>query len=56
MEQVWYAAYGSNLSRERFGFYLSGGQPPERVSQIGVVVLRRCQAWCARVRFRMSSR
>ena len=27
MEQVWYAAYGSNLSRKRFGYYLSGGRP-----------------------------
>ncbi|UIJ36056.1 histone deacetylase [Allobranchiibius sp. GilTou73] len=27
MEQVWYAAYGSNLSRERFGHYLFGGRP-----------------------------
>jgi hypothetical protein len=25
--RVWYAAYGSNLSRERFDFYLRGGQP-----------------------------
>jgi hypothetical protein len=24
---VWYAAYGSNLSRARFGFYLRGGTP-----------------------------
>jgi hypothetical protein len=24
---VWYAAYGSNLSRERFGVYLRGGTP-----------------------------
>jgi hypothetical protein len=24
---VWYAAYGSNLSRSRFGFYLRGGTP-----------------------------
>lgn len=24
---VWYAAYGSNLSRSRFGFYLRGGVP-----------------------------
>lgn len=27
MEQVWYAAYGSNLSRARFETYLSGGRP-----------------------------
>ncbi len=26
--QVWYASYGSNLSRERFGCYLRGGRPP----------------------------
>jgi hypothetical protein len=25
---VWYAAYGSNLSRDRFDFYLRGGRPP----------------------------
>ncbi|MEO7752218.1 MAG: histone deacetylase, partial [Terracoccus sp.] len=28
MEHVWYAAYGSNLSRSRFVHYLSGGRPP----------------------------
>lgn len=28
MEQLWYAAYGSNLSSERFGHYLGGGRPP----------------------------
>ncbi len=28
MEHVWYAAYGSNLSRSRFLHYLSGGRPP----------------------------
>lgn len=27
MSTVWYAAYGSNLSRARFGIYLRGGQP-----------------------------
>ncbi|OFE18832.1 hypothetical protein BA895_01235 [Humibacillus sp. DSM 29435] len=27
MEQLWYAAYGSNLSSERFGHYLRGGRP-----------------------------
>lgn len=27
MERVWYAAYGSNLSRDRFGYYLAGGRP-----------------------------
>ena len=27
MERVWYAAYGSNLSRDRFEYYLSGGRP-----------------------------
>lgn len=26
--QVWYVAYGSNLSAERFSCYLRGGQPP----------------------------
>jgi hypothetical protein len=26
--QVWYASYGSNLSRERFLTYLRGGRPP----------------------------
>jgi hypothetical protein len=26
-ELVWYAAYGSNLSRERFEIYLDGGRP-----------------------------
>lgn len=25
---VWYAAYGSNLSRERFRYYIEGGLPP----------------------------
>ncbi len=25
---VWYVAYGSNLSAERFSCYLQGGQPP----------------------------
>ncbi|TDD88169.1 histone deacetylase, partial [Actinomadura darangshiensis] len=24
---MWYVAYGSNLYRERFGCYLSGGRP-----------------------------
>ena len=28
MERVWYAAYGSNLSRARFEHYLGGGRPP----------------------------
>ncbi len=28
MSLVWYAAYGSNLSRERFGCYVTGGTPP----------------------------
>ncbi|MDN5767365.1 MAG: MBL fold metallo-hydrolase [Humibacillus sp.] len=27
MEQLWYAAYGSNLSSKRFGHYLGGGRP-----------------------------
>lgn len=27
MERVWYAAYGSNLCRARFEYYLSGGRP-----------------------------
>ncbi|MEO6997549.1 MAG: histone deacetylase [Terracoccus sp.] len=27
MDQLWYAAYGSNLSSERFGHYLGGGRP-----------------------------
>ena len=27
MQRVWYAAYGSNLSSERFEHYLRGGQP-----------------------------
>lgn len=27
MTDLWYAAYGSNLSRERFTTYLSGGRP-----------------------------
>ena len=27
MERVWYAAYGSNLSSERFDHYLRGGRP-----------------------------
>ena len=26
-EYVWYAAYGSNLSAQRFGYYISGGSP-----------------------------
>ena len=25
---VWYAGYGSNLSRERFACYVAGGAPP----------------------------
>lgn len=28
MQQVWYAAYGSNLCRDRFLYYLHGGCPP----------------------------
>ncbi len=28
VERVWYAGYGSNLSRERFLCYLRGGRPP----------------------------
>lgn len=28
VDRVWYAAYGSNMSRARFGFYLTGGRPP----------------------------
>jgi len=28
MDHVWYAAYGSNLSRDRFTHYLTGGRPP----------------------------
>ena len=27
MQRIWYVAYGSNLSRERFRTYLRGGQP-----------------------------
>jgi len=27
-DQVWYVAYGSNLSVDRFRFYLRGGRPP----------------------------
>lgn len=27
MTRIWYAAYGSNLSRERFDVYLTGGTP-----------------------------
>ena len=27
MQRLWYAAYGSNLSRERFQVYLQGGRP-----------------------------
>ncbi len=27
MDHVWYAAYGSNLSRDRFTHYLAGGRP-----------------------------
>ncbi len=27
MQQVWYVAYGSNLSLERFTAYLQGGRP-----------------------------
>ena len=27
MDHLWYAAYGSNLSRQRFGHYLGGGRP-----------------------------
>jgi hypothetical protein len=28
MPDLWYAAYGSNLARDRFEAYLSGGRPP----------------------------
>ena len=28
MDYVWYASYGSNLSRERFMCYIQGGKPP----------------------------
>jgi hypothetical protein len=28
VERVWYAAYGSNMNRARFEFYLTGGKPP----------------------------
>ena len=28
VERVWYAAYGSNMSRARFECYLGGGRPP----------------------------
>jgi hypothetical protein len=27
VQRIWYVAYGSNLSRERFCYYLRGGQP-----------------------------
>ena len=27
MQHIWYVAYGSNLSRERFCTYLRGGRP-----------------------------
>ena len=27
MNRIWYVAYGSNLSRERFSYYLRGGRP-----------------------------
>jgi hypothetical protein len=27
VKRIWYVAYGSNLSRERFCYYLRGGQP-----------------------------
>jgi hypothetical protein len=27
VQRIWYVAYGSNLSRERFRTYLQGGQP-----------------------------
>lgn len=30
---VWYAAFGSNLSRERFDVYLSGGAPPRSTNR-----------------------
>jgi hypothetical protein len=28
--RVWYAAYGSNMHAERFGYHLSGGRPVPR--------------------------
>ncbi|WP_031509046.1 histone deacetylase [Streptomyces megasporus] len=28
VHRVWYAAYGSNMHRERLTFYLAGGRPP----------------------------
>ena len=30
MKAVWYAAYGSNLLSERFGYYITGGAMPGR--------------------------
>lgn len=27
MPHIWYVAYGTNLSRQRFRYYLRGGQP-----------------------------
>ena len=27
VEHIWYVAYGSNMSRERFSYYLRGGRP-----------------------------
>ena len=27
MQHIWYVAYGTNLSRQRFRYYLRGGQP-----------------------------
>ena len=27
MNRIWYVAYGSNLSRDRFSYYLRGGRP-----------------------------
>ncbi|MBC9956712.1 histone deacetylase [Yimella sp. cx-51] len=33
-ELVWYAAYGSNISPQRFGYYLSGGRPPSAARSV----------------------
>ena len=32
MQRLWYVAYGTNLSRDRFHVYLQGGRPAGRSS------------------------
>ena len=55
MQHIWYVAYGSNLSRERFCHYLRGGRPDgverdypgcrdtsDELDSFGLLISRRC--------------